>query len=232
MPSFSIRNATEEHNDAAFIDAAFDSTLPHLSSIGSGEQWGSVPFTQRGTHVEETIKQVRESESYRLTGRGEKIRVLIAEAEIPAHPAGKEDLRCRVDDQGRRWLRVGAAVCRVDWVPGYVLKQEGLSAGLRKEEREGGFVYLEVVVTDFRAGDLRKGAGGALIRGMAEFARSIGRRTVWADGWAGNGRKLIGYYESQGFEKIGDFGLERKGKNDWEGTLLRMDVGEEHETHS
>lgn len=81
MPQIQIRT-TVTPADAAFIIGAFDSTLPHLESIGSGSQWGSIPFSQRGPEggligiVDGMIEKAIE---YRKTGNKDHVVVFIAE---------------------------------------------------------------------------------------------------------------------------------------------------------
>ncbi|CAD6967686.1 unnamed protein product [Tilletia controversa] len=49
----SIRPAVLERADDHFVLTAFDSALPYLASIGSGAQWGSVPFTSKPSVVKD-----------------------------------------------------------------------------------------------------------------------------------------------------------------------------------
>ena len=58
MHTFHIRDAETSLDDGKFIVDAFDSTLPYLTTIGSGEQWGSVPFSERTGFVQETLDSV------------------------------------------------------------------------------------------------------------------------------------------------------------------------------
>lgn len=52
---FHIRLASSNGDDAEFILAAWDSTLPFLASIGAGEMWGDQPFSQRAGQRQEVI---------------------------------------------------------------------------------------------------------------------------------------------------------------------------------
>jgi len=76
--SFNIRDASVAFDDSDFIVEAFDSTLPFLASIGSGEMWGSILFSERPGFIEDNLKSVEQSEKYTLTGSGDAIRFLIA----------------------------------------------------------------------------------------------------------------------------------------------------------
>src|SRR5687767_9048908 len=80
MPQFQIRQEVGPE-DTAFIIAAFDSTLPHLASIGSGSQWGSQRWSEKEDFPKLVQKYIEDSEVHRTTGEGENIRVFIAEVE-------------------------------------------------------------------------------------------------------------------------------------------------------
>ncbi|KAI0602335.1 hypothetical protein F4775DRAFT_602289 [Biscogniauxia sp. FL1348] len=209
-----------------FIIEAFDSTLPYLESIGSGEQWGSAPFSQKAGFAAETQQQVRQSTTYDFTGQGEAIRVLIAETLTADKPRNILDMsrHCRYYHgyTDSRWiLPVGAMVLRDGWMPDYLISQAHLDLTSAADD---GFVYIEVMVTDHRAGETRKGAGRALIQAAIEYAKQKGKKRVYVDGWAGNERKLIEYYARNGFSVVGDYQLERAKGATWTGTLLMMDV--------
>ncbi|KAL2878677.1 Kinesin- motor protein [Colletotrichum sp. CLE4] len=196
-----VRNAGQIPHDADFIVKAFDSVLAPLAAMGSGEMWGSQPFSQKDGFVEENLKDVETSERYRTTGEGDALRIFIAEvevgsssaaAEITPHDAGLDEpgLRFRVAEDGKRYLSVGAAFVRTNWLPGHVkaqFKQDKIRAEL---EGKRNFVYLDVVVTDFRAGRHRKGAGEALVRRAKEYGVEKGMQVLYVDAWAGNEKKL------------------------------------------
>ncbi|KAH7035652.1 uncharacterized protein B0I36DRAFT_95157 [Microdochium trichocladiopsis] len=256
-PTFHIRPAGLSPADGEFIVDAFDSTLPYLASIGSEEMWGMQPFSEREGFTQETTEQVEQSRGLRPTPDGEVLRILICEAELPSSPTAAaaeaeqdgpadaaaaaqlslpEGVHVRVTEGGdRRFLSVGAAMLREDWVSSYLENQPHLGLGKDGPLRgggggrsaaaaAGGFVYLEVMVTDCRVGAYRRGAGAALLRGVRDYAAAHGKRTVYVDAWAGNGGKLASYYEKQGYQIVGEYKLSRKNGTTWTGTLLRMDV--------
>lgn len=98
----------------------------------------------------------------------------------------------RVTSDGQCFLPVGFAYVRENWIPNYVKSQHHLPMPIIHSSTEiGGFLYLEVMVTDSRVGRLCRGAGAALIRGMREYGQGRGMKALWVDGWAGNERKLI-----------------------------------------
>ncbi|TDZ20611.1 hypothetical protein Cob_v006809 [Colletotrichum orbiculare MAFF 240422] len=227
MEKFNIRPAKIAFDDAGFIISAFDSTLAHLEAIGSREMWGSTPFSQKDGFAEETIKDVQTSEAYHSTGQGDALRIFIAEVrvETPEWQSGFEtQLRYRVaDEKGYSHLSVGAAFIREEWIPGH-LKSQFEVQGIREElEGKEGFVFLDVVVTDYRTSH-RKGAGKALVQQAVDYGRSKRKKVLYLDAWSGNGRKLVGYYEHQGFKVVADFKILKSEGRTWPGALLRMDL--------
>jgi GNAT superfamily N-acetyltransferase len=62
-----------------------------------------------------------------------------------------------------------------------------------KKELDGkkDYIYLEALITDYRTGAWRKGAGAALIEHARQFCRDRGKKTIYVDAYAGNGRKLV-----------------------------------------
>src|SRR5688572_9129029 len=104
---FRVRNADGAGDDGRFIVEAFDSTLPYLNSIGSGEQWGSNPFSKRSNFIEETTQSIEQSERYRHTGEGDPLCVFIVEIKTSmASPAAGV---LTLDNTVERFLPVGAA---------------------------------------------------------------------------------------------------------------------------
>ncbi|KAH6845772.1 hypothetical protein B0I37DRAFT_356202 [Chaetomium sp. MPI-CAGE-AT-0009] len=204
--AFHIRDAvtTPTNTDAQFITSAFDSCIPHLSSIGSATQWGTTALsTARPDFINRHITAIADADNYRLLSASDKppspVRVLIAEAALP--------------DGGR--IPVGSATLRAGYLPKYVLDEtrlEGVTGRLMGGE-EGPFMFLEILVTDYSeaARAYRKGAGAALVEYAREWVRELGMGVM--------------FYESQGFEKVGAFAAKKPGEADWPGMFLRMDVG-------
>ncbi|OLN84369.1 hypothetical protein CCHL11_05889 [Colletotrichum chlorophyti] len=232
MSRIKVRNGGVCPDDALFIVEAFDSTLPELEAIGSGEMWGSQPFSQKNGFLEETVKDVNMSEKYRLTGEGDALRVFIAEVAVggpagfPAMPHAhrNSDLRYREANDGTIFLSVGAAMVREDWLPGHI-KSQFHAEDIRTElEGREDFVYLDVMVTDYRAGNCRHGVGKALIRRCIEYGIEKGKSSLYVEAWAGNNRKLVRYYEQRGFSTVGEYSMRRSNGTTWLGTLLRMDL--------
>lgn len=196
-----MREAGLLPNDTEFLVAAFDSTLPYLQSIGGGEMWGRVPFSEKDGFIAETQESITKSQSYRQTGTGDKVCVFIAEVEIsmddeePATGTGTGIFHTRVDADGQVWLAVAAAVVRESWVPDYIRSQPHLRLPTVGDEEEGttggGFAYLEVMVADHRTGRHHRGAGAALLQLLKQYYRKKGSGTMYVDAWAGNGRNLV-----------------------------------------
>jgi GNAT superfamily N-acetyltransferase len=159
---FHIRPATPDSDDTDFILAAWDSTLPFLASIGSGEMWGGRPFSQREGQRQEIIDIINGITKELDGGR----RFWIAETHSP------EGL-----------VKVGAALTR-ETLPGY------LTEHVREEYARKMLLYLEVLITDHRPNKQYRGAGKALIEALKQHARSNGRDVIYVDVWAGNNRRL------------------------------------------
>ena len=79
----------------------------------------------------------------------------------------------------------------------YVRDQEHLreiTGRLLSGEEEGGFIFLEILLTDFSetTRGYRKGAGAALVQFAREWAeRELGMGVMYVDCWAGNEGKLV-----------------------------------------
>jgi GNAT superfamily N-acetyltransferase len=164
-PNFHILPANPNNDDADFILAAWDSTLPFLASIGAGEMWGSQPFSQREGQRQEVIDIINGTTKELDGGR----RLWIAET-----------------DCSEGAVRVGAAMTR-DTLPGYLTEHIELEKHINTNKA---LLYLEVLITDHRPNKQHKGAGKALIEVLKQHARSNGRDVIYVDVWAGNNRGL------------------------------------------
>lgn len=202
-PSFSIRDAGTSPDDVEFMVGAFDSTLPHLAAIGSGEMWGSVPFSEKDGFLQETRESVEQAEAYRRGGSddGERVRIFIAEAAV-----GRADVDAlaatpgtREDADGRLWLAVALACVREDWVPQYVASQPHLglpapdiTAGARPLGRMApAHAYLEAMIADHRTGRHHKGAGAFLLQHLRQLYREKGAQRLYVDAWVGSEKNLV-----------------------------------------
>jgi hypothetical protein len=162
-PHFHILPANPNNDDADFILAAWDSTLPFLVSIGAGEMWGSQPFSQREGQRQEVIDLINGTTKELDGGR----QFWIAETDCSGGV-----------------VKVGAAMTR-DTLPGYLTEHLG------EEYANKTLLYLEVLITDHRPNrQYQGGAGKALIEALKQHARSNGRDVIYVDVWAGNNRRL------------------------------------------
>jgi hypothetical protein len=186
MSAFHIRDEALPE-DADFILEAFDSTLPHLASIGSGTQWGSEPLSTKESYVERIRVAVEKARS----GTSDNDAVFIAEVPVDG---GLDPVtgRARRDRVNQQMLQVGAAIVQGSF-PLYVAEQQHLDARVRAAIERTDYIYLFVMVSDFRAGALRKGAGAALAQRVRQYALEKGKAVVYVDCWAGNGERLVGY---------------------------------------
>ncbi|KAK1984997.1 acetyltransferase [Colletotrichum cereale] len=241
MNKLRIRGAGSLPHDDAYIVGAFDSTLAYLEAIGSGQMWGSQPFSEKEGFLEETAADVRTSERYRATGEGDALRIFMADAEVErsASPLPNGNSRPAAGprywtaDDGTRMLSVGVVFVRDDWLPGHVKSQFHIDAIRSELEGREGYVYLDVLLADFRTGQHRKGAGEALVKQARDYGLSKGMKTLYVDAWAGNGRKLVEFYEKQGFSIVADFEMKRANGTTWPGTLMRVGLeGEERNEDS
>ncbi|GJN72764.1 hypothetical protein PLIIFM63780_006828 [Purpureocillium lilacinum] len=318
---FHIRNAGLWPHDADFMIAAFDSTIPHLAAGGNAGQWGVEPFSRKDGFIQETHDDVRLSEEYRLTGKGDPVRTFIAEVRVDdgnstsSNSNGNDDggdgkvnvnvngndngignadgdhdnegsnsgqqsdgvaghplpLRTSPSPSGATFLPVGLITIRDGAFSRHVSSNaqlrpytqlakaeharatsggsssgsdsgshsgsgsgsnrgssSGRGSGSSSGSRGGGggFIYVDVVVTDFRTGKRRAGAGAALLQAAKEYARDRGRRSVYIDCWTGGTGKLVPYYQRLGFKPIQDFGVKRKDATVWTGKFLRYDLPE------
>jgi hypothetical protein len=161
-PHFQIRSANPESDDAEFILAAWDSTLPFLASIGAGEMWGAQLFSQREGQRQEIIDIITGTTKEHDGGRG----FWIAETEGD--------------------VKVGAAMTR-EILPGYLLKHMDLEKHIDASKK---LLYLEVLITDHRHNKQSRGAGKARIEALKQHARFCGIDVMYVDVWAGNDRGL------------------------------------------
>ncbi|KFY89839.1 hypothetical protein V500_05403 [Pseudogymnoascus sp. VKM F-4518 (FW-2643)] len=228
---FHIRETCDVSADSAFILDAFDASLAHLESIGSGAQWGAEPFSASADRVKSATGVVTAAEAYRLnSAAGDPVRLFIAEVGVEdgegdgSNSGSLDGLRVRTGDGGARFLAVAAGSVRERWWPAYVSTPPHLAPVVARAKAEGNPFYLEMLISDFRTGASRKGSGAALVRRIREYAVAKGATSLFVDCWAGNDGNLAKFYVSQGFVPAGDFIAEKPGKDPWPGKLLRMDI--------
>lgn len=198
--SFHIRNAGTSPKDPRFIIDAFDSAIVHLTATGNAGQWGTEPFSKKASFVQAARDDVLQSEKFRETGEGERLRIFIAEVQDPtAGAAGAVDdayecqdngLATRVDKLGNRYLAVGAVSLRDEHFAQHVLQSDDLRSHVAEAKAEGNFVFLDVLITDHRVDERRKGSGIALIEKVKQYAIENKKKSIWLDCWLGSDEKL------------------------------------------
>ena len=97
----------------------------------------------------------------------------------------------RTGGDGKRLLSVGACFVRRNWWPGYVKGHDNTKAIYEEENSDGTSFYVEILISDFRTGTARKGAGGVLLQRARDYSSSQGAKALYLDCWAGNGESLV-----------------------------------------
>ncbi|KAF5597731.1 acyl n-acyltransferase [Fusarium subglutinans] len=223
---FQIRDAGSASEDADFITAAFDSSLPFLSETGNTGQWGTIPFSQRDGFLEGTRDDITQSEIFRLSSQGQRRRVFIAEIEETPSSENVVDLYRRKDDQtGQTFVSVGAAMILDDEFASHIRSVPVLEPYIPTAEKRGGFVFLDFLIADHRVPSAqRKGAGLALLEHVKAYACQHEKLAIFLDCWTGGTDKLVAYYESAGFSPVADFEYHKRNGDVWPGRLFRLDL--------
>lgn len=166
--TFHIRPATVE--DADFIVGAFDSVIPVLIAAGNSGQWGTQLFSAKDGFADSTREDLTQSEHFRTTGEGERMRIFVAESTS---------------------ARVAFITIRERHFSQHILSLGSLKAYVDEAEAlPGGYVYIDVLIADQRAAE-RRGAGAALITHVKQHATDMGASDVYVDCWSGGDGKLV-----------------------------------------
>ncbi|RBQ75736.1 hypothetical protein FVER53590_29272 [Fusarium verticillioides] len=223
---FQIRDAGSSSEDAEFIVAAFDSSLPFLTETGNAGQWGTIPFSQRDGFLKGTQDDIAQSETFRLSGQGERRRIFIADIQETHFGDDAVDLNRRKDhDTSKSLISVGAAMILDDEFASHIRSIAVLEPYVAAAEKRGGFVFLDFLITDHRVpSERRKGAGLALLEHVKAYAYEHGKLAIFLDCWTGGTDKLVRYYESAGFSPVQDFEYNKKNGDVWPGRLFRLDL--------
>lgn len=169
---FRIRPATVQ--DTNFIIGAFDSVIPVLIAAGNVGQWGTELFSDKDGFPDSTRDDLVQSEHFRTTGQGERMRTFVAETH--ESPAPVAFITIREGHFSQHLSSLGALKASLD-------EAEGLP---------GGYSYIDVLIADQRVPqDQRRGAGAALIEHVKQHTRDIGARDVYVDCWSGGDGKLV-----------------------------------------
>ncbi|KAF4415494.1 hypothetical protein FACUT_13355 [Fusarium acutatum] len=240
-----IRDAGLSCEDADFITAAFDSSLPFLNETGNTGQWGTIPFSQRPGFLTGTRDDIAQSEVFRLSGQRQRRRVFIAEIEERHTGNNVVDLYRRKDDHtDKTFVSVGAAMILDDEFASHTRSVAILKPLIAAAEKNGGFVFLDFLVADHRIPSAqRKGTGLALLEHIEAYANEHGKLAIFLDCWTGGTDKLVRYvgvyfsngvissriedlryYESAGFSPVQDFEYKKRNGDVWPGRLFRLDL--------
>jgi hypothetical protein len=189
MTEFHLRH-TSSLEDADYILAALDSSLPQLELIGSGQQWGLRPMSERPEQVEVVRNAVRDALLYREKGKGDYVEAFIAEAETKPGISSETKAIVRTSENSKSLVQTGAMVT-TDVFNGYLRDMEELRSVVEEAERKKDFLFVRLLVGDYRAGPARKGAGAALVERVRRRAGELGKKSVYVDCWGGNGGRLV-----------------------------------------
>ncbi|KAF4453958.1 hypothetical protein F53441_3483 [Fusarium austroafricanum] len=225
---FSIRDAAASFNDAQFMIDAMDSAIPYLVAAGNSGQWGDKPLSDRKDFVQKMHHAVTKSDKFRKTGKGDPVRVFIAEIEddqASSESLANDGLARRVDESGKTFLSVGFVLVIDEQFVGYLKEEENLKYQVGPAMEKGNFVFLQYLSTDHRVGDKRRGAGTALLQKVNDYTAERGWNTIWLDCWDGGNGQLVQYYVDHGFQIVGSFANQHEGdKIPWTGKLFRIDL--------
>jgi hypothetical protein len=182
-----IRPASSALQDGARILSFTDSQLPHLASVGSGEQWGTASISANPASQEKYKNLILRSEEAQTWGGADWLRISILEVEVEFNTLSDE-IRSLVPPQDGY-----GELCRL---PVAAVVLEGRSSAYTRPvvpEQDVGdpFVYVRYLVTDRRVGFLSKGSGRILLEHAEEVARGLGVGRLVLDGWSGNGEVLV-----------------------------------------
>lgn len=146
---FHVREADSSLGDDQFILAAFDSAIAYLASIGSHEMWGVTPFTKQDGWTAETLQQINDAETYRLTGKGKDegesegvLRVFIVDAEFPIEVQDNNSSSSGSGTPGDRFGTDAAAAIDVQQQQQQQPQQRHELPKARKEVLPVGFAFV------------------------------------------------------------------------------------------
>lgn len=227
-PIFHIRGLDDLASDGKFMIDAYDSTLPQLAAIGSVGQWGLEPFSEKRDQAERE-KVVRQAKRYQDTGEGDPVRIFLIEAEIDAADLSElpDSVSVRAGaEAGKTLLAVGTVMLSEGIYPYYLRPHFNQDAVRNALDGTADYVYLEALITDYRAGKWRKGAGAALIEFSKGYCREKGKRILYGDSYSGNDGKLVKYYEGQGFHVVDYFVAVKPDGSTWPGAFFGAEITE------
>lgn len=162
--SLTIRPATMAASDhELFIDFR-DSQLSWLSTVGSGDQWGTKSIREVDPTASGRTRSWIERSEQNAQWSSDWCRSFVAEASSGVLVAG---------------------IVLDSKAPAYV------HSVLPEQDESDPFVYLAYLMSNRHAGEERKGAAAALIAFAKDQVRSAGLNRICLDCWRGNDRKLV-----------------------------------------
>lgn len=187
--SFHIRTAALAAGDDKRLLKYFDTQLPWLATVGSGDQWGSEGRSHIESYQGKYRSKVERSEVNIAQGfkyASDWIRAYMIDAEVELKSLSDEVKQLADGSQknGRVRIPVAAMILETE-APDYV------RSVLPEQDPDAPFVYLSYLLSDRRTSSINKGAGAALIRHAKEEIQKLGIGRLCGDCWAGNDRKLV-----------------------------------------
>ena len=219
-----VRDAGTAPDDVDFLVAAFDSTIPQLLKTGNGGQWGATLFSAKDGFAQETRDDVAQSQRYSATGEGQPIRMFISQVETT--DCSESATSAWTDDTGRMFTSTGMVTMFEGEFSKHVTGIAALKPHAEAALKAGDFVWIVVLITDYRTGSKRAGAAAALMHKVRAHALQRGMKAVYVDCWTGGSAKLVPYYEKFGYIPIQEYIIKRSSgddRDDWTGMLMRLD---------
>lgn len=162
--SLTIRPATLAASDhELFIDFQ-DSQISWLSTVGSGDQWGTKSIREVNPAASQRTHSWIERSERNAQWSSDWCRASVAESSSGVPLAGLV-----LDSKA----------------PAYV------QSVLPEQDESDPFVYLAYLISNRHVGEERKGAAAALIAFAKDQVRSVGLNRICLDCWRGNDRKLV-----------------------------------------
>jgi hypothetical protein len=163
--SVTIRPATMAASDHELLVDFRDSQIAWLSSMGSGDQWGTKSSRQSNPTVSDRTRAWIERSEKKAQWSSDWCRAFIAEADGDSVPI--------------------AGLVLDSKAPAYV------RAVLPEQDEDDPFVYLAYLISNRDAGEKCKGSGATLITFAKDQVRDAGLKRICLDCWRGNDRKLV-----------------------------------------
>lgn len=187
---FVFRDGGSDSGDVDAIMNSLDASLIHLKGTGNVGQWGERKFSDRPGYRDGVTEDLEISEKSRLEGTGNAKRTLMLETSTfdrADHPVST-----RTDSHGTTWLQVGSLELWENEMAEHLYDIDVLKSSLDEAKSlPEGYLYLNFLLSDFRAGEHSRGVGKAMIEYSKDWARKRGMKTIYLDCWVGGTRKIL-----------------------------------------